>query len=200
KLSDLVTKLNFKDGAVQITPFDFNIKDIKITASGAHSLTNDMSYKLDLNVPARYLGTDGAALLSKLSDEDIDKISVPIPVQLSGSFMKPNVDLNLDLAVKNLTNQIVEIQKARIKDKGKETLDDAVTDILGGKNPLDGIKDAITGNKKPSDTTQTQVKDSTVVTKPKDTTAIGKAKEEAEDKVKEAAGNILNNLFKKKKS
>ncbi|GAK98369.1 outer membrane assembly protein [Nonlabens ulvanivorans] len=200
KLSDLVTKLNFKDGAVQITPFDFNIKDIKITASGAHSLTNDMSYKLDLNVPARYLGTDGAALLSKLSDEDIDKISVPIPVQLSGSFMKPNVDLNLDLAVKNLTNQIVEIQKARIKDKGKETLDDAVTDILGGKNPLDGIKDAITGNKKPSDTTQTQVKDSTAVTKPKDTTAIGKVKEEAEDKVKEAAGNILNNLFKKKKS
>ncbi|MBF4982967.1 AsmA family protein [Nonlabens mediterrranea] len=200
KLSDLVTKVTFKDGAVQITPFDFNIKDIKITASGAHSLTNDMSYKLDLNVPARYLGTDGAALLSKLSDEDIDKISVPIPVQLSGSFMKPNVDLNLDLAVKNLTNQIVEIQTARIKDKGKETLDDAVTDILGGKNPLDGIKDAITGNKKPSDTTQTQVKDSTAVTKPKDTTAIGKAKEGAEDKVKEAAGNILNNLFKKKKS
>lgn len=196
KISDLVTKLNFNDGAVQITPFDFNIKDIKITASGSHALTNDMSYKLDLNVPAKYLGKEGASLLAKLENDDIDKISVPIPVQLSGTFMKPNVDLNLDLAVKNLTSQIIEIQKARLKEKGKETLNDAVTDILGGKNPLDGIKDAVTGNKKPNTTNPA---DSTAVTKPKDTTIVGQVKDKAEDKVKEAAGNILNGLFKKKK-
>ncbi|MGJ8683785.1 MAG: AsmA family protein [Nonlabens sp.] len=199
KLSDLVTKLTFKDGAVQVTPFDFNIKDIKVTASGSHSLTNDMSYTLDLNVPAKYFGKEGASLLAKLENDDIDKISVPIPVQLAGSFMAPKIDLNLDMAVKNLTNQIVEIQKARLKEKGEETLNDAVTDILGGKNPLSGIKDAINGNKKPKDSTQTQVKDSTAVAKPKDTTAVGQVKEEAETKVKEAAGNILNNLFKKKK-
>ncbi len=199
KLSDLVTKLNFKDGAVQITPFDFNIKDIKVIASGSHSLTNDMSYTLDLNVPAKYLGKEGAALLAKLEDEDIDKISVPIPVQLSGSFMQPNVDLNLELAAKNLTSQIVEIQKAKLKDKGEETLNNVVSDILEGKNPLDGIKDIISGNKTPKDTTTTKVLDSTAVIKPKDTTVVGKVKEEAETKVKEAAGNILNNLFKKKK-
>lgn len=197
-LSDLVTKLNFKDGAVQITPFDFNIKDIKVTASGSHSLTNDMNYSMDLNVPAKYLGKEGASLLAKLENDDIDKISVPIPVQLLGSFLKPNVDLNLDLAVKNLTAQIVEIQKARLKEKGKETLNDAVNDILEGKNPLDGIKDAVTGNKKPKDSTQTKAPDSTAVTKPKDTTALGQVKDIAEDKVKEAAGNLLNGLFKKK--
>jgi len=194
-LSNLVTKLNFKDGAVQITPFDFNIADIKITTSGSHSLTNDMSYTMDLDVPAKYFGKEGASLLAKLEDGDIDKISVPIPVQLSGSFLKPNVDLNLDLAVKNLTNQIVEIQTARLKDKGKETLNDAVSDILGGKNPLDGIKDAVTGNKT-SDPTKPV--DSTVVTKPKDTTVVDQVKKEAENKVKEAAGNLLKDLFKKK--
>lgn len=196
KISDLVTKLNFKDGAVQITPFDFNIKDIKVTASGSHSLTNDMSYTMDLNVPAKYLGKQGASILAQLEDGDIDKISVPIPVQFTGSFMQPKVDLNLDLAVKNLTSQIVEIQKAKLKEKGKETLNDAVTDILGGKNPLDGIKDAVTGNKKPNTTNPA---DSTAVTKPKDTTIVGQVKDKAEDKVKEAAGNILNGLFKKKK-
>lgn len=193
-ISDLATKVNFKDGAVQITPFDFNLKDIKVTASGSHSMTNDMSYKLDLKVPAKYLGKEGASLLAKLDNSDIENMMVPIPVQLSGSFMKPKVDLNLDLAVKNLTNQIVEVQKARLKEKGKETINNAVGDILGGKNPIDGIKNIF--DKKPKDANST---DPATGTKPQDTTAVGKAKEAAEDKVKEAAGNLLNGLFKKKK-
>ncbi|WP_438962067.1 AsmA family protein [Nonlabens sp.] len=199
KISDLATQLNFKDGAVQITPFDFNVEDIKITASGSHTLTHDMSYKLDLNVPAKYLGKEGASVLSQLQNDEIDKLSVPVPVKLSGSFMKPKVDLNLDLAIKNLTNQIVEIQKTRLKEKGKETLNDAVDDIIVGKNPLDKIKNVLSGNKKPKENASTNPADSTAAIKPKDTTAVGKVKEKAEDKVKEAAGNILNGLFKKKK-
>ncbi len=204
KLSDLATNLTFKDGAVQVAPFNFNIKDIEVVASGSHSLTNDMNYTLDLNVPAKYLGKEGASLLAKLEASEVENIKVPIPVNLLGTITQPKVDLQLDLAVKNLTNQIIEIQKQRIKDQGKETLNDAVDDLLQGNDPLNTIKDGIggiLGNKKPKDSTSTKTPvDSTLVKKPKDTTAVGQIKEKAEDKVKEAAGNILNGLFKKKKN
>jgi len=202
-LSDLVANFTFKDGAVQVAPFNFNIKDIEVIAAGSHSLTNDMNYTLDLNVPAKYLGKEGASLLAKLEASEVDRIKVPIPVNILGSITQPKVDVQLDLAVKNLTNQIIEIQKQRVKDQGKETLNEVVDDLLEGKDPLNTIKDGIggvLGNKKPKDSTATKTPaDTTAVKKPKDTTAVGKIKEKAEDKVKEAAGNILNGLFKKKK-
>jgi hypothetical protein len=186
-VSEFTTKLNFKNGAVQVAPFDFNIKDIKVTASGSHSLENEMDYTMNLNVPAKYLGKEGASLLSKLEAKDVESISVPVPVQLLGSMLKPQISLNLKTALTNLTNQIVEIQKQKLKEKGKETLTGAVKDVLSGNNPLGGIKDALKGgSSKPADTTAT--KDPA-----KDT------KEATKDKIKETAGGLLNGLFNKKK-
>ncbi|WP_298951904.1 AsmA-like C-terminal region-containing protein [uncultured Nonlabens sp.] len=193
-LSDIATNVNFKDGAVQVSPFDFNIKDIKATASGNHSLTNEMDYTLALDVPAKYLGKEAAGLLSKLQAEDVEKIKVPIPVKFSGSFLSPKIDLNLDLAVKNLTNQIIEIQKTKLKDKGEDALNNAVNDIISGNNPLTGIKDVIKGN-------DTKASDSTKVTTPKDSTRTTQpVSTETKDKVKEAASGLINNLFGKKKT
>jgi hypothetical protein len=191
-VSDITTTLKFKNGAVQVAPFDFNIKGINATASGNHSLTNEMDYTLALDVPAKFLGKEGASLLSKLTTEDIDKINVPIPVKFSGSFLSPKISLNLDLAVKNLTNQIVEIQKQKLKDKGEEALGNAVNNIISGSNPLGGIKDIISGNGKPKDLGTKQPSDST---KNPQNIPI-----KTEDKVKEVAGSIINDLFGKKKA
>ena len=188
-VSDITTKLNFKDGAVQVSPFDFNIKGIKATASGKHSLTNEMDYTLALDVPAKYFGKEGASLLSKLEAKDVESISVPVPVKFGGSFLSPTIDLNLDLAVKNLTSQIIEIQKERLKDKGEDALNNAVNDIISGNNPLGGIKDIIKGNGSSQDSTATTPKDPT---KPVDSTATSS---DSQDKVKEAAGNLINDLF-----
>jgi hypothetical protein len=150
-----------------------------------------MDYTLSLDVPAKYFGKEGSSLLSKLTAEDIDKLNVPVPVKLSGSFLSPKIDLNLDLAVKNLTNQIVEIQKQKLKDKGEEALGNAVDDIISGNDPLGGIKDIISGNGKPKDPATTQPSDST---KNPQKTPV-----KTEDKVKEVAGSIINDLLGKKK-
>ncbi|SCY30112.1 AsmA-like C-terminal region [Nonlabens sp. Hel1_33_55] len=187
-LSDLKTKLKFQDGAVQVSPFDFKIKDIVVTASGRHSLTNEMDYTMDLKVPARYLGKEGAALLSKLQDSEIANLTVPVPVRFSGSFAAPNVQVNLESAVTNLTNQIVEIQKQKLKDRGEDALGGAINDITSGKNPLIGIKDVLSG-KKPTTT------DTTAIKKPADSVT----KPVVKDQAKETARNLLNGLLKKKK-
>ncbi|KQC32184.1 membrane protein [Nonlabens sp. YIK11] len=187
-LTDLKTKLRFQDGAVQVSPFDFKVKDIVVTASGRHSLTNEMDYTMDLKVPAKYLGKDGAALLSKLQDSEIENLTVPVPVRFSGSFAAPNVQVNLESAITNLTNQIVEIQKQKLKDRGENALGGAIDDLTTGKNPLGGIKDVLTG-KKPAAT------DTTAIKKPTDSVAKPAPKEQ----VKETARNLLNGLLKKKK-
>ena len=103
--------------------------------------------------------------------------------------MSPTIDLNLDLAVKNLTSQIIEIQKERLKDKGEDALNNAVNDIISGNNPLGGIKDIIKGNGNSQDSTATTPKDPT---KPVDSTATSS---DSQDKVKEVAGNLINDLF-----
>lgn len=183
-ISDITTKLNFKDGALQVAPFDFDIKGIKTTASGSHSLSNEMDYMLSFDVPAKYLGKEGAGLLSKLTAQEINKINIPIPVRLSGTFLSPKVDLNMNLAITNLTNQIIEIQKEKLKDKGEEAVGNAINDLINGKDPLGGIKDVIGGNNK----------------KPADTTATGTPNtKKPEDEIKEAAGNAIRDLFGRKK-
>ncbi|PRP67581.1 AsmA family protein [Nonlabens agnitus] len=187
-LTDLKTKLRFQDGAVQVSPFDFKVKDIVVTASGRHSLTNEMDYTMNLKVPAKYLGKDGAALLSKLQDSEIENLTVPVPVRFSGSFAAPNVQVNLESAITNLTNQIVEIQKQKLKDRGESALGGAIDDLTTGKNPLGGIKDVLTG-KKPA------AEDTTAIKKPTDSVAKPAPKEQ----VKETARNLLNGLLKKTK-
>jgi hypothetical protein len=142
---------------------------------------------MDLKVPAKYLGKEGASLLSKLQASDIEGLTVPIPVRFSGSFAKPNVQVNLEAAVTNLTNQIVEIQKQRLKEKGQDALGGAIQDITAGKNPLSGIKDIIKGNKPATDTS--------AVKKPVD--SINKP--ETQDQVKQSARNLLQGLLRKKK-
>ncbi len=187
-LSDFTTKLNFSNGAVQVSPFDFNIKDIKVTASGSHSLTNEMNYVLDLNLPAKYLGKEGASLLSKLQSQEIEQLTVPLPIRLGGAMTSPQVNVDLQGAVTNLTNQIVEIQKQKLKDKGEQALSGAVNDILKGNDPKQGIKDILKGGNSNS-----QSQDST------NTSNTSSTEKEDKEKLKEAAGGLIKGLFGKKK-
>lgn len=200
-ISNITTKLNFKDGAVQVSPFDFKVKDMTVTAGGTHSLTNDMNYNLSFNVPAKYFGKDAATLLSKLNAQEIANLNVPVPVSIGGSITKPNVNVNLQSAITNLTNQIVAIQTAKLKDKGNQAINSAVNDALSGKNPLGGVKDILSG-KAPSGSGNgtgavTKPIDSATIKRKKDS-LIQAAKKKAADEAKKAAGNALNNLFKKK--
>ena len=172
-LDKLQTKLTFDNGQVQVNPFDFKVKDINVNVSGGHSFENVMNYSLKLGIPARYLGSDVSGLLSKLTAQEKESISVDLPVSLSGSFAAPKVNINTQAAVGSLTSKIVEIQKQRAKDK----VEDKLEDILGG---------ALGGNK-PKDSTATQGNGQTT-DKPK-----------KDEIIKDVATDILGGLFGKKK-
>ncbi|MEH6408447.1 MAG: AsmA-like C-terminal region-containing protein, partial [Leeuwenhoekiella sp.] len=174
-LNDLKTQLSFDNGNVVVKPFDFDVKGIKVNVSGSHSLENIMNYNLTLDVPARLLGSKIGGALASLSATDLDKYTVDLPISLTGSFSSPQVGINTQMAVNNLTQQIIATQKDKLKEEGTNKIKDALGGILGNA----------TGNKTTTDTTATAQKADTTTTK-----------KEVQDAVKGILGGILG---KKKK-
>lgn len=171
-LNDLKAAITFNNGKASVRPFDIKYKDIKATIGGTHGFDQSMNYNIKLDVPAKYLGTEANALISKLTPADAAKLeNIPINAILTGNFSNPKISTDMKAAVTNLTNQLVQQQKAKLVSKGTSTL----TDIINK-------------NKKPGDTTKTAVP----ATK-------AEAQTKAKEEVKAKASDLLNNLFNKKK-
>jgi hypothetical protein len=152
-LNDLKAAVTFKDGKVNVKPFDIKYKDIKATIGGTHGFDQTMNYNLKFDVPAKYLGTEANALIAKLSPADAAKLeNIPINALLTGSFGSPKISTDMKGAVTNLTNQLVKQQKEKLLTKGTS----ALTDYLN-KN-----------TKKPSDTTKTATQKEDIKTKATD--------------------------------
>ena len=132
RLNDIKTKLAFENGNINVAPFTFNVQGIDVTAKGSHKITNEMDYKLNLNIPAKYLGKEAGSVISKLGKQQMDAMMVNVPLNISGNFTNPSIDLKTGDAVKNLTQQIVSAQKNQLKGKVKDTGKQLLSGILGG--------------------------------------------------------------------
>ena len=138
-LNDLKAAITFKDGKVNVKPFDIKYKDIKATIGGTHGFDQSMNYNLKFDVPAKYLGSEANALIAKLSAADAAKLeSFPINAVLGGNFTNPKITTDINSAVTKLTTQLVNQQKDRLVKQGTSAL-----------------TDYINKNKKPGDTTKT---------------------------------------------
>ncbi|WP_127844723.1 AsmA family protein [Psychroflexus aestuariivivens] len=138
KIQDVVAKLNFSNGAINLDNFDFKIEDIKVDVSGSHSFNNEMNYNLKLNIPAKYFGDEVGGKLAELSDTDLNKMKVDLPVSLSGSFGNPKIQMNMQNAVKSLSQQIIEAQKDKATDKIKDKVGEEIDKLLGNDDKENG--------------------------------------------------------------
>lgn len=151
-LNDLKAAITFKDGKVNVKPFNIKYQDIKATIGGSHGFDQSMNYNVKFDVPAKYLGSEANALIAKLSPADAAKLeNLPINAVLTGNFTNPKITTDMKSAVNNLTSQLVKQQKERLVKQGTS----ALTDFLNK-------------NKKPSDTTKT----ATPTTKEETTNAV----------------------------
>ena len=132
KINDLIAKLNFENGAISTEDFDFELEDIKVNVSGSHRFDKSMDYSLNLNVPATYFGDEIGGKLAQLSDSDLSQMTVDVPVSLSGTFTKPAIQVNTKNAIQDLTSQIIEVQKAKAKNKLKDEAGKQLDKLLGG--------------------------------------------------------------------
>ncbi len=153
-LNDLKAAITFKDGKVNVKPFDIKYQDIKATIGGTHSFDQIMNYTLKLDVPAKYLGTEINNLIAKLSPADANKLeNVPINASILGSFSQPKISTDLKTATTTLANNLIKQQKTKLIGKGKTELEKLIDK-----------------NKKQGDTTKTKlpVNKEEVKTKAKD--------------------------------
>lgn len=144
-LNDLKTKLNFENGKVNVSPFNLAYEDIAIRVQGAHSFDKTMSYQAVFDVPAKYFGDEVNDLIAKINKDEANKLTIPVTASIGGSFLSPTVSTDLSSGVANLTKQLIEIQKQKFINQGK----DQIKDVLGG---LFG------GNKSKEDSTSTEAK------------------------------------------
>ncbi|MGA9591394.1 MAG: AsmA-like C-terminal region-containing protein, partial [Salegentibacter sp.] len=176
-LDNLKTQLTFSDGMVKIHPFDFKVEDINVQVSGSHGFDMQMNYDLKLDVPAKYLGNEVGGGLAKLTGEQVNSMSVALPIGLTGTFQNPQINLNMQQAITNLTQQIVQKQKEKLLGQGEKAIQDIITQKTGGK----------------ADTTKTPKNQQNRLPDITDTTTT------TDQKVQEAAKSILGGILKNAK-
>ncbi|PKA98979.1 AsmA-like protein [Flavobacteriaceae bacterium MAR_2009_75] len=196
-LDDLKTKLSFENGLVSVKPFTLNYKDIAINVDGNHTFDKKLNYKATMQVPAKYLGAEVNKLIAQIDDNSLEDLTIPVAANIGGNYTSPNVTTDLTAGIKSLTSQLIEIQKQKLINKGKDKAKDLIGDVLN-KN-----KDASDSTK--TDATKENVKNvigGLLGGKQKDTTqtnADSVAPKKDEDVVKEKAKNILGGLLGGKK-
>ena len=151
-LNDLKAALTFKDGKVNVKPFDIKYQDIKATIGGSHGFDQLMNYDVKLDVPSKYLGTEINNLIGKLTPTDAKKFeTIPINAILTGNFKNPNITTDVKQATTTLVTNLVKQQKDKLVQQG--------TSALGN---------IIQNNTKPKDTSKTATPKPDVKTQAKD--------------------------------
>ncbi|MCB0461507.1 MAG: AsmA-like C-terminal region-containing protein [Flavobacteriaceae bacterium] len=180
-LKNLKTNLVIENGLVNVKPFTINYKDIAIEVAGSHGFDKSLNYKAVLNVPAKYLGSEVNQLIGRINDNEVNKITIPVTANISGTYASPKVTTDLTSGVSSLTKQLIEIEKQKLVNQGKDKLKDLVGDLFNkNKKDIDSTK------------VETQTKKDSTTTKTDSLKNVGK------DKVKGILGDLIKNRKKKK--
>ena len=151
-LNDLKASLTFKDGKVNVKPFDIKHQDIKATIGGSHGFDQLMNYNVKLDVPSKYLGTEINNLIGKLTPTDAKKFeTIPINAILTGNFKNPNITTDVKQATTTLVTNLVKQQKDKLIKQGTSALGNIIQNIT---KPKDTSKTAT-----PKPDLKTQAKD-----------------------------------------
>lgn len=148
-LNNLKTALTFKDGKVNVKPFDIKYQDIALTVGGTHGFDQSMNYDLKFNVPAKYLGTEINNLIAKLTPAEASKVeSIPITALLSGNFSNPKISTDVKQATTTLVTNLVNQQKDKLIKSGTNALNNIINNAITPK-PSDSTKTEVNPNVKP---------------------------------------------------
>ncbi len=176
-LDNLKTALTFQNGRVSVKPFDIKHKDIIMTVSGNHGFDKSLQYNIKMDLPAKHLGNEAVNLLSKLTNVNKDTIKIPLTALISGSVLKPTINVNFKQAMTDLAIKVAKYQKEQLVNQASEQVNDIIEDVIGNN---DVINDVLQG---------------VGILKPKDSTS----KPNSGGIINDAANNILNGIFGKKK-
>ncbi len=197
-LKGFKTALSFENGQVKVKPFTIKYNDITVNVDGSHTFDKKMNYKATLDVPAKYLGNEVNNLIAKIDDSSLDDLTIPVIANIGGVYSSPNVTTDLTGGIKSLTTKLIEIQKRKLINQGKDKAKDLLGDVLGqNTSEKDSTKTETSTEEKTKD-----ILGGILGTDKKDTIQVKKdtlPPKKEEDVVKEKAKDILGGLLGRKK-
>ena len=135
--------VTIKDGWVQVDEFNFKMNDSNFKVHGAHSLTNELDYRIQAEIPSRLLsqisidGKVGAKLAQKIDKfRDVPSGYIGLYFEMTGTFDSPVIRLN-DV-------DILSAGKAAAREALEEVKDTLRSTVGSLKSKIEtGLKDSL---------------------------------------------------------
>lgn len=151
QLNNIKTWFTVQNGTVEVKPFDVKLKDIPMTVSGSHTLTQEINYNLLAKIPRAMLGNN---VVGNTVNKGIDQILgqakrlgvnveqsefLNVQINLTGGITSPKVGFKLVGAdgestlaesVKDEATQALEEKKEEVKQAIKEKAKEEATAVL----------------------------------------------------------------------
>lgn len=195
-LSNVNLSFFFKDGRVNVEPFDIKVKNSSATISGSTGFDQTISYVWQLDIPSsEFGGAANTAIAGLLSNVKGANLSMPervkVNVAVGGTITSPSVKV----ALKDGTNHAVE----DLKDKAKEELEKKKAELEAkAKEEAEKLKkQAEDKAKQELDKAKAEAEKKKKEAEAKAKAELEKKKKEAEKKAKEEAEKKLKDLLKK---
>jgi len=129
RIEDLKLIFKIEEGRVVVDPYDLNLGDIKANIAGFTTLDQQMSYKVQLDIPRSEFGSKPNEVLNslvreleKLGLQNVVQDYLKVDVLLEGSIKAPRVKIQLSEDMLNTGRSITDQVKQIIDDKVKDVV------------------------------------------------------------------------------
>lgn len=193
-LNNINISFRFKDGRVNIDPFDANLAGVKSTIQGSNGFDQTIDYTMNMSIPKALLGnqvnTAITGLLAKGNALAGTSVSIPDPIKvkalIGGTVTKPIIKTGMGESGSSVVNDLKDKAKEEFDKKKKELEDKA-------KVEADRLK------KEAADKVNAETERLKKEAEVKAKAEADKLKKDAEKKAKKEAEDQLKNIFKKPK-
>ncbi len=130
-LTDLNISFEIKNGRVYVSPFETKFGNSKMTIGGDQGLDQTLNYVINMAIPRAEFGGTANTVLNNLSASAASKglniqpsENVNVGVLVSGTFLKPEIKLNLKDNIKNAAQDIKDQIKNQVVQKVQQVKED----------------------------------------------------------------------------
>ena len=186
------TVFKIREGRVDVEPFDYEFKDIKMNVFGSNGFDKSINYTMKVTVPSNKFGGAAGIANDFLKNNNIPLLNLSVPknitfhLNLSGFLQNPKVKI-LKVTADGSNKGIVEQVTDDIKDKAKEEAEKIKKEAeKRAKEAAEKLKKELEERlkKELEDKLKKELED--------------KLKKEMEDKLKKESENILDDILKDK--
>ncbi len=127
KTTPMAIPFKIVNGDLIVSEFKTTINDMPLTAKGTTKLSQEIDYKLRMEVPRENLGSDANKTISQIEEQakafgidvSVSK-TIIVKAKITGTAMKPEVGLDFDKAKEEIKETATEKAKEVAKDESKK--------------------------------------------------------------------------------